>query len=472
MVTMKIAHTARSSLSSRLMGATRRNAAIVLALVAGCQPSEPSPRAPGPASSSAVTSQAVSTGSASPSPSPEAPPEPLHVMIRSPRHLTVAVTNDFAVLALARILPFHRLDAAGLREDASLAAGLDLKRLGEPSQYAQPAHFAGEIRFEAQGGALAVLRHVEHELSDVYLWRTGGWTRVASPRLDTKLVAGGSAATAELTWWHDDVELVRLPHGADQHAAGWYVESDQGFRSLSRTGKVCDYPALGAATKSFVEGPLFILGEACQGEQVMVERIERATLKVTAFAFPGAVDADASSAGRFVGDRPDDLYAVLRLVADGSQRPYLAHFDGRQWTNLRFPRVDDWDTQLFVAPDATLWVTTGADGNVWRGVRKTSGTTWTKTNGPPPYGPIQFTPDGGVWRVGQEVGRYEHGHWRRFAMPAVDDAPIEAHRVFMVKGIEGPLVLASTGPDDSLVAADWVVLGAKKPEKVYELKLP
>lgn len=405
------------------------------------------------------------SGSLSTAPAPAAPqahppsegnaPEearPLQVVFEG-SGLTMTSFDDFVVLGESFPRTLYRLDAHGLRQDPSLTAGVRLLPESSPDRF-----YLGDIQLLPRAGQLHELRQSEGRWPGfiAYRWRNDRWHQVATHDLDaTDIDRSGNHSAF---WWHDDVDLVFLPYTHETYGFGWFIEDATGIHALKHRVGVCPV-ASHQVVKVFDDGPAFVLGVACEGAEVFVERIARGTRRVETFPLPGARSLDPGRCA-LVGSSPNDLYALLTLH-DGDEshdsssptKPYVGHFDGKQWTDLRLPRSSGAAIDLQPSPDGSVWVR--AEGGVWRGVPGASGATWTPIALPEGSQDLQITRDGTAWALDTELWRHDGAGWARILLPTYAAGGRQVHytprQVARIRGMAEPIVV--TYEDVVLAAA-------------------
>lgn len=199
----------------------------------------------------------------------------------------------------------------------------------------------------------------------------------------------------------------------------------------------CEYQlALHVVLEGTKEGDLFGLGQLCKdGDryampwsqtfgELAVERWSAGKLDSVVEKLPNAM-IRASGAMGVIARSGSDVYVYATVSPDGTEkgiRPYLAHFNGKQWSELAPPEPGGTIVDVFLRDaDQMIWMNT--NDRMYRRPLVQAGEkdiTWERMtpDTPEKFYSIKFAPDGTFWaRFGNKLFRRPGGTGNWEAMP-------------------------------------------------------
>ncbi len=429
-----------------------RRAAVLLVLAASTACSGPAqaparrlePPQPVARSHSAASTVLIATATAAPTARPVVNDSPFQVAVKV--KIGQAGWHAFALDQAVVVVPRFRLEQdrqsawvvgqSGVSTDRQLVQGLPGGGITRMSG-AWPQAVQAEIDINPGGHAC--------------------WMKVERRAKRWREVAGAIPCGETLTtsWWnpsHGTPAPFAVPWSRGRTLYEKYdLDADSSTFVLDKTGTIkarlqrarCQGGTSTRLSGAFLGivlpgGRLIGIGSDCQTGIVSSESWGSGARHSTIAELPGspksAIPAAFFSRAAFlVSDGAGGLYAAVgALSADGySMRPYVAHFDGQQWTNLECPATGGVD-RFLVLQDGSAWLVTGqGEGSrLWRSaVTEGGGRGWSDET-PPKLPPttslshseaLQVSPQQQLWLLGRNSVFERRGDgWKAHPLPRVE----------------------------------------------------
>lgn len=453
-------------------------------LLAACGPASPDPVAPPPpapaasaaASAAPVASAAPTASAAKPPPEPPSPFSP--VAIHGTRDLRyfplakggVAVDGNYLSRALF-------VDEDGARPDPRLYAGLD----GVGSDNAM--YIYGVHGDWPRSGSLSLNLPGERGGTDVdYAWNGAKWVKTPNQPLgdmSRDVVAayyqGGLLGTAR--WGGKNLYYVITPGEGDVMYQKFVPALGSGSPPSIARSPVKGCPTRLVGYSGFFNTPggdLVGIGKLCTAPAdytyydekgpgaLAIERWTRGSGASTVTELPGTAGRDpliSRSAG-LLEIAPGDAYAYATFIGAKTFTPYVAHWDGKAWTDVS-PRSGQPITALWADRDHAVWIETKKE------LFRSRGGAFERMMPDGVEGEIGLratAPDGSLWvAFGRTLARLPPGGaWEKISLPRVDGEAYFAAAVAWM-GQEAVVVAYSDSERQN------ALFSTRKPGKVLDL---
>jgi hypothetical protein len=394
------------------------------------------------------------------------------------------------------------MDSKGVREDESLYKGLPgHTKPDDDIAYFMLLSVSGDW---PKSGRLSINTPGERGGTDLfYELRNGAWSPLSDPHTEAYYRAyyGGVLSTG--TSFKGGDLYVIMEDGKwrflfDSKKKGVTVpvmaDAPKGLPCPKRLYRYLELASLPA-------GELFGLGQACVAEDegaeawggfmpskgpLAVERWAAGARTSTLDVLPGqsglrrAYSENVTARTSIYARSPNDVYVASSLSADGTEagvRPYVAHFDGRAWSEIAMP-AKGWLTSFAAASkDEMLWAEIGGALYKKPAVHTGKDGPWERVT-PQIQNDLRFWeigPDASLWvRYGDALFRRpQGGAWEEIAMPSRDSNGKAA--VYLPTRLtfwNSEVIVVSDKEEGREDQENAAILRSTKPEAVLRAKAP
>jgi len=420
-----------------------------------------------------------------PEPAPPDPPSPFSpVIVHGPRSLQFFPLKRFGVAVAAEYNPVPlRVDDRGARIDRGLYAGI---REGLEGNVFSVDSIRGDLPAE---GSLDLFTRGDRSGGSVsFTWKGSRWERDPSSDLpldapmeiNQAYYSGSILGTAH---WEGRTLYELVETGSDgtleiKFVLGGKGKSPPPPRLTPGDGSCSTKLLAHADLTTLPSGEVIGFGKVCtegatisQGNQISkgplaVERWPRGSRKAILDILPGSEGGAVLTPGnRFVvhGSKDVHLYANLAAAEGERERAYLAHYDGKSWTQEPIG-AEESIRRLYRTPDGATWIELETEVR-----RQKKGGAWEALVPPGPRARLEWTrraPDGTLW-AGQGDALLHltaEDRWEKVPLPRIDG------RFPVPQGVHW------IGPADMFVVAanpersETYLLRTRAPERILDYK--